>query len=78
MIDRDMVLRFIDAIGPDRLIFGTDFPMWSPKEELNRFFSLGLSESDQAKDFVRKFHEIIGPERRRIKKRGNTHVSDRH
>ena len=27
MIDRDMVLRFIDAIGPDRLIFGTDFPM---------------------------------------------------
>mgnify|MGYP002708373441 CR=1 FL=1 len=60
MIDRDMVLRFIDAIGPDRLIFGTDFPMWSPKEELNRFFSLGLSESDQQKILYGNFMKLLG------------------
>ena len=60
MIDRDMVLRFIDAISPDRLIFGTDFPMWSPKEELNRFFSLGLSESDQQKILYGNFMKLLG------------------
>ena len=50
----------IDAIGPDRLIFGTDFPMWSPKEELNRFFSLGLSESDQQKILYGNFMKLLG------------------
>ena len=60
MIDRELVLRFIDKIGPDRLIFGTDFPMWSPKEELNRFFSLGLSESDQQKILYGNFMKLLG------------------
>ena len=59
MIDRDMVLRFIDAIGPDRLIFGTDFPMWSPKEELDRFFALGLDEADQQKILYGNFMKLL-------------------
>ena len=60
MIDRDMILRFIDAIGPDRLIFGTDFPMWSPKEELDRFFALGLDEADQQKILYGNFMKLLG------------------
>lgn len=44
MTDRDMILRLIETIGPERLMFGTDFPMWSPKEEIERFLSLGLDQ----------------------------------
>ena len=59
MIDRELVLRFIDKIGPDRLIFGTDFPMWSPKEELERFLSLGLDEAEQQKILYRNFMNLL-------------------
>lgn len=59
MISRDMVLRFIDMIGPDRLIFGTDFPMWSPKDELDRFFSLGLDERSQQKILYANFMKLL-------------------
>ena len=59
MIDRELVLRFIDKIGPDRLIFGTDFPMWSPKEELDRFLSLGLGEEDKQKILYGNFMKLL-------------------
>lgn len=29
-----------------RVLFGTDYPMWNPKEELERFFRLNLSSSE--------------------------------
>ena len=33
----------------DKLMFGSDYPMWDHKEELNRFFELGLSDEDNKK-----------------------------
>lgn len=36
----------IAHFGVDHTLFGTDFPMWNPAEELERFFSLGLSEQE--------------------------------
>ena len=59
MISRDLALRFIDRIGPDRLIFGTDFPMWSPKEELARFYALGLDETSQRKILYENFMRLL-------------------
>lgn len=59
MTDRDTVLRLIDRIGPDRLLFGTDFPMWSPKEELERFFALGLDEDAQQKILYGNFMKLL-------------------
>lgn len=44
MLEKATALRFIDHFGPDRFFFGSDFPMWSPKEELERFMKLGLDE----------------------------------
>ena len=34
------------AYGADRVIFGTDFPMWKQEEELEFLFDLGLSEDE--------------------------------
>ncbi len=42
---RNIILRY----GADRVLFGTDYPMWSPKKELETFFSLGLSDQENRK-----------------------------
>lgn len=36
----------IRAYGADKVLFGTDYPMWSHKNELEYFFSLGLDETE--------------------------------
>ena len=68
MTDRDTVLRLIDQIGPERLLFGTDFPMWSPQEELARFFSLNLGADANEKilygNFMKLFHLTDEEERK--------------
>lgn len=45
-LDRDFALRMIDHFGVEQFMFGTDFPMWKPKEEIERFFHLGLGEAE--------------------------------
>ena len=42
--DRETVARLIQHYGSDRVLFGTDYPMWSPKAELENLFALGLDE----------------------------------
>ena len=37
---RDLILRW----GTDRVLFGSDYPMWNPKKELETFLSLELGE----------------------------------
>jgi predicted TIM-barrel fold metal-dependent hydrolase len=44
-INRDFALRMIDRFGSDHFMFGSDFPMWEPKVELERFLSLGLEKT---------------------------------
>ena len=43
-LTRDQALESLNHFGFDKAMFGTDFPMWRPKEELDRFFALGLTE----------------------------------
>jgi len=44
MIDNKTAERFIDHFGPDKFFFGSDFPMWSPQKEYERFMKLNLSD----------------------------------
>ena len=39
---REMTLKY----GAQKVLFGTDYPMWRAKTELERFFALGLSETE--------------------------------
>ncbi len=59
MIPRGMVLRMLDKFGPERFLFGTDFPMWSPKEELARFLALGLGEDVNEKILYGNFMKLF-------------------
>lgn len=36
----------IRTYGAKKVLFGTDYPMWEPKEELERFFALGLTPEE--------------------------------
>lgn len=39
---REIIRRY----GADRVLFGTDYPMWKPKTEMESFLALGLDESE--------------------------------
>ena len=37
----------IHAHGADKMLFGTDYPMWDHQEELARFLALPLTEEER-------------------------------
>lgn len=43
---REEVLKWIRTYGSQRLIFGTDFPLWNPVKEVKTFQSLGLTDRE--------------------------------
>ncbi|NLD47335.1 MAG: amidohydrolase family protein, partial [Clostridiaceae bacterium] len=43
-----------------RFFFGSDFPMWSPKGELQRLLSLGLDEESREKILYKNFAALFG------------------
>ncbi len=45
----DEARRIIRCYSRDRVLFGTDYPMWDPGEELNRFRRLNLSDDEEEK-----------------------------
>ncbi len=59
-LGRDRALKFLDHLGPDRFLFGTDFPMWTPAWELRRFLSLGLDADTQDRILHRNFERLFG------------------
>jgi len=46
-ISPQTALKLIDRFGAQRVLFGTDFPMWNPGEELERFDKIPLSEEQR-------------------------------
>ena len=45
----DRAKRIIRRFGADRVLFGTDYPMWPTADELARFHALGLTEEEENK-----------------------------
>lgn len=41
--------KYIKGYGADRILFGTDFPLWDPTVEVERFMKLDLSNEEKAK-----------------------------
>ncbi len=48
-LEKEKARNIIRRYSRDRVLFGTDFPMWNPLEELERFVSLGLTDDEQEK-----------------------------
>ncbi len=45
-LDSEHAARLIRAWGADKVLYGTDYPMWSPEAEMEAFFALGLTEAE--------------------------------
>ena len=58
--DIDYCKKLVSKFDLDRLMFGTDFPMWDHKEELERFLSLGLSYEQNKKVLSDNFKKYYG------------------
>lgn len=50
-LKKETAKRIIETYGTDKVIFGTDFPMWRQDEDLEYLFSLGFSE-EQLEDIL--------------------------
>ena len=45
-LPKETSAAIIRRYGTDRVLFGTDYPMWSAEKEIEYFFSLGLDENE--------------------------------
>lgn len=52
--------RIIRTYGADKVLFGTDFPMWFYEDELERFFNLGLSQDETEKILYKNACKLFG------------------
>lgn len=50
-LDEATALSIIRGYGADRVLFGTDFPVWTPEKEVERMLRLPLTESEREKIF---------------------------
>lgn len=61
-VSRDTAKRLISLYGADRVLFGSDFPMWDPKDEIEYLLSLGLPTEDLEKIFYKNAQQLFGIE----------------
>lgn len=45
----ERIMEMIHIFGTDKIFFGSDYPMWNVKKELETFMSLPLSDEDREK-----------------------------
>lgn len=58
-LGRDRSLDLLEKMGPERFLFGTDFPMWSPKKELSCFLDLDLDETTRDRILFGNFETLF-------------------
>lgn len=58
-LGKERGLDFLDKMGAHRFLFGTDFPMWTPKTELERFLELGLEETTRNQILYGNFERLF-------------------
>lgn len=54
--------QIIHDYGVERTLFGVDFPMWSPSEELARFMALPLTDAEREKILWTNHIDLLGGE----------------
>ena len=52
--------RLIRTYGADRVLFGTDYPMWDPSEELARFNAIPLTEEERQQVLWKNADRLFG------------------
>lgn len=58
-ISKERALELLEKLGAHRFMFGTDFPMWTPQIELERFLDLGLDETTRDRILFGNFESLF-------------------
>ncbi len=53
------VRQLVDIYGADRILFGTDYPMWDATEELERLLKAGFTEEEKEKIFHLNLERLL-------------------
>lgn len=61
-ISPEKATEVIRAYGAERTMFATDYPMWSPKTEIERFYALGLTKEEQEQILWKTAADLFGLE----------------
>ncbi len=59
-MSKEQATHLIKAMGVDKFFFGTDFPMWKADEEIERFLSLNLTQSERENIFANNLIKFLG------------------
>ena len=59
-ISKEKAKGIIDALGAERFLFGTDYPMWDPTEELGMFLSLPLTDREKETILGKNAEDLLG------------------
>ena len=59
-VSRERFAELISLFGEDRMMFGTDFPMWNAQPEIDALMSVGLSDTALSKIFSGNIAKLIG------------------
>ena len=59
-LDDETIVKLIRAYGIDNVVFGTDYPMWDMKSEVDRLSALPLSDEEKEKIFWKNAVRIYG------------------
>ncbi len=60
MLSNERALEIIDMLGVDKFFFGTDYPMWRAKDEVENILKLNLSDADNRKIFYENAERVLG------------------
>lgn len=59
VITREKALEYISRYGEERVLFGSDYPMWSVGDEIQNILSLGLGEESNRRIFAENLEALL-------------------
>lgn len=60
MLSAERAAELISKFGADRVLWGTDYPMWSSKEELERFDKIPISDEEKSLILYKNALRLLG------------------
>lgn len=58
-MEKEQAVKLIRAYGPERLMYGTDFPLWDPVKEMERFMQLDLTDDEREQIFCKTAQRVL-------------------
>lgn len=58
-LKKEEAVEMIEAFGVDRMLFGTDFPMWTHEDEVKRILDLSLPDRANEQIFFKNFKHFF-------------------